>query len=52
MGQTASTLSHEQYLAKRYFEPLDGLRAISVLLVVSVHLGDTLTKGTWLWLQG
>jgi peptidoglycan/LPS O-acetylase OafA/YrhL len=50
--QTASRLSHDEYLGKRYFEPLDGLRAISVLLVASVHLGDTLVNGTWLWLQG
>jgi peptidoglycan/LPS O-acetylase OafA/YrhL len=52
MARSASTLSHEQYLAKRYFEPLDGLRALSVFLVASVHLSDTLLNGTWLWLQG
>jgi len=52
MAGSASTLSHEQYLAKRYFEPLDGLRALSVFLVASVHLSDTLLNGTWLWLQG
>lgn len=52
MARSASPLSHEQYLAQRYFEPLDGLRAVSVFLVASVHLSDTLLKGTWLWLQG
>ena len=52
MGIASETLSYEQYCARRYFEPLDGLRALSILLVVSVHLSDNLAYGTWRWLQG
>lgn len=52
MGTASETLSHEQYCQRRYFEPLDGLRALSILLVVSVHLHDNLAYGTWHWLQG
>lgn len=39
---------HRAYLARRYIPELDGLRAISALLVVSVHMGD----GVWGWLNG
>jgi peptidoglycan/LPS O-acetylase OafA/YrhL len=52
MGIDSETLSYEQYCNRRYFEPLDGLRAISILLVVSVHLNDNLAYGTWRWLRG
>lgn len=52
MGIASETLSYEQYCQQRYFEPLDGLRALSILLVVSVHLHDNLAYGTWGWLQG
>jgi peptidoglycan/LPS O-acetylase OafA/YrhL len=52
MGVVSETLSYEQYCERRYFEPLDGLRALSILLVVSVHLHDNLAYGAWRWLQG
>jgi peptidoglycan/LPS O-acetylase OafA/YrhL len=41
---------HAEYEGRKYFPELDGLRAISVLLVVSVHLHDFET--TWKWLAG
>jgi peptidoglycan/LPS O-acetylase OafA/YrhL len=44
------TKAHEAYQNRTYFPELDGLRAISVLLVISVHLYDA--KERWLWLAG
>lgn len=41
---------HTTYLGRKYFPELDGLRAISVLLVISVHLYDSTTW--WHWLSG
>jgi peptidoglycan/LPS O-acetylase OafA/YrhL len=38
-------LDREEYLAQSYFPVLDGLRALCVLLVVTVHLYDL----PWLW---
>src|SRR5262245_1891357 len=32
------TLSHDEYLGVRYFTPLDGVRAIAVLMVVTWHV--------------
>src|SRR5262249_35918488 len=36
----ASPQSFASYLARKYVDELDGLRAISVLLVISVHMAD------------
>ena len=40
-------LSHTNFRAERYFTPLDGVRAVAVLLVAFVH-----TRGNWHWLGG
>src|SRR6516225_1632317 len=42
--------SYVDYQRRKYLPELDGLRAISVLLVVSVHLHDFET--VWKWLAG
>jgi peptidoglycan/LPS O-acetylase OafA/YrhL len=36
----SGAVSHEEYLARRYFGPLDGLRAVSILLVITAHATD------------
>jgi peptidoglycan/LPS O-acetylase OafA/YrhL len=41
-------LGYEEYTAERYFRPLDGVRAVSVLLVVTWHVNSSL----WAWLSG
>jgi peptidoglycan/LPS O-acetylase OafA/YrhL len=38
----AGRTSHQEYLDRRYFPALDGLRAISILLVVTAHSTDPL----------
>jgi peptidoglycan/LPS O-acetylase OafA/YrhL len=43
-------LSHAAYLDRAYIPELDGLRAVSVLLVVSVHMYDAARM--WHWLCG
>jgi peptidoglycan/LPS O-acetylase OafA/YrhL len=40
--------AHEQYLTRPYFPELDGMRAFSVLLVISFHMKDHV----WDWLAG
>jgi peptidoglycan/LPS O-acetylase OafA/YrhL len=50
MSPTARSLSHAEYLARGYVPELDGLRALSVLLVVTVHLYDA--DRLWRWLDG
>lgn len=40
--------THEEYLDERYFRPLDGVRAISILLVLTWHVNSSL----WAWLSG
>jgi peptidoglycan/LPS O-acetylase OafA/YrhL len=40
--------THEDYLGERYFRPLDGVRAISILLVLTWHVNNSL----WAWLSG
>jgi len=40
--------THEEYLHERYFRPLDGVRAISILLVLTWHVNSSL----WAWLSG
>jgi peptidoglycan/LPS O-acetylase OafA/YrhL len=47
---TSLRTSHRAYLKRRYFAELDGLRAISVLLVISWHLYDA--RERWAWLAG
>ena len=39
---TPGPVSHAQYLERRYFAPLDGLRAVSILLVITAHTTDPL----------
>ena len=39
---------HEAYLEGTYRPELDGLRAVSILLVISVHMRDHV----WDWLEG
>ena len=38
----ANALAYGEYLRRRYFAPLDGLRALSILLVVTAHTTDPL----------
>jgi peptidoglycan/LPS O-acetylase OafA/YrhL len=38
--KSASRVSHGEYLSRRYFPQLDGLRAISILLVITAHTTD------------
>ena len=39
----------DSYLGRSYIPELDGLRAISVLLVISAHMKD---RWAWNWLDG
>jgi peptidoglycan/LPS O-acetylase OafA/YrhL len=41
-------LTHEEYAEERYFRSLDGVRAISILLVLTWHVNSSL----WSWLSG
>lgn len=41
-GRPSGAVSHEEYLERRYFAPLDGLRAVSILLVITAHATDPL----------
>jgi peptidoglycan/LPS O-acetylase OafA/YrhL len=41
----SSAVSHDEYLGRRYFAPLDGLRAVSILLVITAHATDPLFTG-------
>jgi peptidoglycan/LPS O-acetylase OafA/YrhL len=50
MSHEKTRTAHDSYLERSYFPELDGLRAISVLLVISVHLYDA--KERWMWLAG
>jgi peptidoglycan/LPS O-acetylase OafA/YrhL len=47
-SQSNSLQSHDQYLGRKYMPELDGLRALSVLMVISVHMHDNV----WHWLGG
>ncbi len=40
--RSSSAVSYEEYLGRRYFAPLDGLRAVSILLVITAHSSDPL----------
>ncbi|WP_270888308.1 acyltransferase family protein [Pedococcus sp. 5OH_020] len=41
-GEDRVPVPYEEYLGRRYFTPLDGLRALSILLVVTDHTTDPL----------
>jgi len=43
-----ATITRENYSARVYIPELDGLRAVSILLVVTVHMKDRV----WEWLAG
>jgi peptidoglycan/LPS O-acetylase OafA/YrhL len=47
-GRRRRLLTYEEYAGERYFRPLDGVRAISVLLVLTWHVNSSL----WAWLSG
>lgn len=47
-GARAPLPTHEEYLGERYFRPLDGVRAISIFLVLTWHVNSSL----WSWLSG
>jgi len=41
-------VTHDRYLSRAYLPELDGLRAFSILIVISVHMKDRV----WEWLGG
>jgi peptidoglycan/LPS O-acetylase OafA/YrhL len=49
-GRSGKTplVTHEEFLAERYFRSLDGVRAVSILLVLTWHTNQTLLA----WLSG
>jgi peptidoglycan/LPS O-acetylase OafA/YrhL len=47
-GAPESTLSYDAYRSRKYLPELDGLRALSVLIVITVHMHDHI----WEWLGG
>jgi peptidoglycan/LPS O-acetylase OafA/YrhL len=47
-SRRARVLGYEEYKSLRYFQPLDGLRAVSVLLVLTWHVNSEL----WSWMSG
>jgi hypothetical protein len=47
-ARTVGLLSYAEYRERSYFPQLDSLRAISVLLVITVHMHDRI----WGWLAG
>jgi peptidoglycan/LPS O-acetylase OafA/YrhL len=47
-GRRPRLLTHEEYSEERYFRSLDGVRAISILLVLTWHVNSSL----WSWLNG
>src|SRR4051812_1063795 len=49
-GRTPLSSPYAAYRARRYFPELDGLRALCVLLVITVHMYDSQTL--WAWLAG
>ncbi len=52
MAHGRSSLSYEEFRATKRFPGLDGIRAISALLVISVHLMDNNLFRRWDWLAG
>ncbi len=50
MSCDATAKTHGAYLGRKYFSELDGLRALSVLLVINVHLYDS--QRNWWWVSG
>jgi peptidoglycan/LPS O-acetylase OafA/YrhL len=47
-GAQAPLPTHEEYMSERYFRPLDGVRAISIFLVLTWHVNSSL----FAWLSG
>ena len=52
MSSQAPALSYSEYRSQSHFPSLDGVRALAVLLVISVHLTDNVVHGAWDWLRG
>jgi len=48
MSAPSPPCQHAEYLGRKYLPELDGLRALSVLMVVTVHLHEH----TWDWIAG
>ncbi len=48
IASTTRSLSRDEYLNRTYIPELDGLRAFSILIVISVHMKDRM----WEWLAG
>jgi peptidoglycan/LPS O-acetylase OafA/YrhL len=49
-GDAGSVRSYEEYRGRKYIPELDGLRAISILLVITWHMWDR--PVFWEWLRG
>lgn len=49
MDTKVNHLSFDTYQSTKHFPKLDGLRAVSILMVMSYHMQDT---GMWSWLTG
>jgi peptidoglycan/LPS O-acetylase OafA/YrhL len=47
-AEIATDAARDAYRGRSYFPELDGLRAVSILMVVSVHMHDRI----WAWLNG
>jgi peptidoglycan/LPS O-acetylase OafA/YrhL len=47
-GAAAASPTYDDFRSERYFRPLDGVRAISILLVLTWHVNSSL----WSWLSG
>src|SRR5262245_59484517 len=46
-----SDAAHQAYLSRRYLPELDGLRALSALMVVAIHMA-AFQAALWQWLAG
>lgn len=52
LPSSSAVRSYDEYRSESYVPSLDGVRALAVLLVISVHLGDNHLTGAWHWLGG